>query len=58
MKIIDKYRKLRDDQFVTDMMAKSVYGTMQLDHQTVPMKDVRKIVQHARAKNIENSETA
>ena len=57
MKIKEKYRKLCNDQFVTDMIAKSVYGTMQLEHQAVPMKDVRKIVQQARAKHIENSET-
>ena len=31
MKIKDKYRKLSDDRFVTDMITRSVYGTMQLE---------------------------
>jgi hypothetical protein len=58
MKIKDKYRKLRDDQFVTDMITQSVYGTMQLEQQAVPMQDVKKAVRRARTQHIETSETA
>ena len=55
MKIKDKYRKLRDEQFVTDMITQSVYGTMQLEQQAVTMQDVRKAVRRARAKRTEPS---
>lgn len=58
MKIKDKYRKLRDDRFVTDMITQSVYGTMQLEQQAVPMQDVQKAVRQARTKRAEPSETA
>ena len=56
MKIKDKYRKLRDDRFVTDMIAQSVYGTMQLEQQAVPMREVKKIVERTHAKHTEESE--
>ena len=52
MKIKDKYHKLRDDQFVTDMIVQLVYGTMQLEQQAVPMQDVEKAVRRARTKHI------
>jgi hypothetical protein len=58
MKIIEKYRKLRDDRFVTDMITQSVYGTMQLEQQAVPMPDVEKAVRRARTEPIKTSETA
>lgn len=44
MRIIDKYKKLQDDKFVVEMISKSVYGTMQLEQQGIPMKKVRNIV--------------
>lgn len=52
MRIIDKYKKLQDDRFVVAMISESVYGTMVLEDQTVPMAKVKEIVQktHKRKK--------
>lgn len=47
MKIIDKYKKLQEDSFVLEMISESVYGTMVLENQTVPMDKVKKIVRKA-----------
>ena len=57
MKIRDKHRKLRDGRFVTDMITQSVYGTMQLEQQAVPMREVKKIVQRTHVKYSEDLET-
>jgi hypothetical protein len=44
MRIIDKYKKLQDDRFVVAMISESVYGTMVLEEQAVPMAKVKEIV--------------
>ena len=54
MKIIDKYQKLQNNRFVADMITQSVYGTMQLEHQPVPLETVRKAVQRACTKRTES----
>ncbi len=44
MKLYEKYEKLRQKQFVTDMIVSSVSGSMALENQAVPDALVQAIV--------------
>lgn len=47
MTFYDKYPQLKQKQFLLELITASVYSTMALEDQTVPMKDVEKIVKEA-----------
>ena len=44
MKFYEKYPKLRDRAFLTKMLTDTVFSTMALEDQEVPMEKVKEIV--------------
>jgi hypothetical protein len=47
MTFYEKYPQLKQKQFLLELVSKSVYATMALEDQTVPMQDIEKIVKQA-----------
>jgi hypothetical protein len=47
MSFYDKYPQLKQKQFLFELLSKTVYATMALEDQTVPMQDIEKIVSSA-----------
>jgi hypothetical protein len=47
MKFYEKYPQLQQKQYLFELVSKSVYATMALEDQTVPMEDIEKIVEQA-----------
>jgi len=44
MTFYDKYPQLKQKQYLLELIAKSVYATMALEDQIVPMKDIEQMV--------------
>lgn len=44
MNFLDKYPKLKEQQFLSDLLTKTVYATMALENQKVEEIKVRQIV--------------
>ncbi|OYQ43341.1 hypothetical protein CHU92_03495 [Flavobacterium cyanobacteriorum] len=47
MKLIDKYQKLKDKAFLSEVLARNVFATMALENQKVPMVEIEKLVASA-----------
>lgn len=48
MKIRDKYPQLQDEQYVRTMVTRSVYGSMRLEAQSVPMARIEELYAEVR----------
>lgn len=47
MKFIDKYQKLRNKTFLSEVLARNVFATMALENQQVSMSKIEKMVTSA-----------
>ncbi len=45
MKFFEKYPQLKEQEFLTKILADTVFSTMALEDQVVEMKKVKKIIQ-------------
>ena len=45
MKFYEKYPKLQERAFLADLLTRTVFATMALENQEVPMPNVQEIVQ-------------
>jgi len=44
MKFYEKYPQLKEKEFLAELLSKSVFATMALENQQVPMKKIQEIV--------------
>jgi hypothetical protein len=56
MKLRDKYKALRNPEFVKQMMVTSAYGSMQLEDQTVSKKKIEQLYEKVKQEKEELSE--
>lgn len=47
MTFMEKYKALQDKNYLKDMIARSVYDTMQLEGQGLPLDKIKKMVEEA-----------
>lgn len=52
MKFSDKYQKLKDKAFLSEVLARNVFATMALENQKVPIEEIKDLVSEAIAKKV------
>jgi hypothetical protein len=56
MTIMEKYKVLQDRNYLVNMITKSVYDTMQLEGQGLPLDRIKKLVERSLAVPFSGSE--